>query len=277
LFDHLSNGRFLMGIGPGGLASGMEMFGTRGLNRPEMLVESIDAIHRLWSSEPRYVIPDKHWDIRLERTVDTAMGVGPVIKPLQRPFPPISVSARSPRSDSVALAGERGWGVISANFMPYQIARMHRQTYCESTQQAGHKPDRDKWTVARSIMMLDSDAEATDYVARPRSALRFHYQYLLHSFTNKKLLHIFKASPDMPDAVLTIEHLLSESVISGGPKTVLDRLVQIVEDLGRLGGLPMAKKEWDEPALHRRSDRPVAEEVMPKLRVHVASLPLAAE
>jgi alkanesulfonate monooxygenase SsuD/methylene tetrahydromethanopterin reductase-like flavin-dependent oxidoreductase (luciferase family) len=276
-FDHLSNGRFLMGIGPGGLVSDMEMFGTREKNRPEMLVEAIDAIHRLWSSDPPYVIPGKHWDIRLEKTVDVAMGVGPVIKPLQRPYPPISVSARSPRSDSVALAGERGWGVISANFMPYQIARLHWQIYLESSQQAGRRADRSKWSLARNIMVLESDAEAADYMARPKSALRFYYEYLHHSFAGKNLLHIFKTSPEVPDSALTIEYLLSEIVVCGGPKTVLDRLVQIVDDLGPLGGLLMAKTEWDEPALHRRSYQLLAEEVMPKLRAHVASLPLAAE
>jgi hypothetical protein len=70
---------------------------------------------------------------------------------------------------------------------------------------------------------------------------------------------------------------LSEIVICSGPKTVLDRLVQIVADLGPLGGVLMAKTEWDEPALYRRSYRLLAEEVRPKLRAHVAPLPLAAE
>jgi hypothetical protein len=69
---------------------------------------------------------------------------------------------------------------------------------------------------------------------------------------------------------------LSEIVICGGPKAVLDRLLQIVDDRGPLGGLLMAKAEWDAPALHRRACRLLAEEVMPKLGAHVAPLPLAA-
>ncbi|GGC49129.1 hypothetical protein GCM10011504_29440 [Siccirubricoccus deserti] len=42
--------------------------------------------------------------------------------------------------------------------------------------------------------------------------------------------------PEVPDKVLTIKRLLSEIVICGGPKTVLDRLVQIVGDLARSAG-----------------------------------------
>src|ERR671913_2221904 len=52
MFDHLTGGRFIMGIGPGGLASDLEMFdlGQAADARPHMVLESIDAILKLWAS-----------------------------------------------------------------------------------------------------------------------------------------------------------------------------------------------------------------------------------
>src|SRR6266540_340203 len=49
MFDHLVQGRFIMGIGPGGLASDLEMFdlGQAADARPHMVLESIDAILKL--------------------------------------------------------------------------------------------------------------------------------------------------------------------------------------------------------------------------------------
>ena len=47
MFDHLCRGRFIMGIGPGGLVSDLEMFDVGQAElRPQMVLESIDAIQR---------------------------------------------------------------------------------------------------------------------------------------------------------------------------------------------------------------------------------------
>src|SRR5579875_1201603 len=40
LFDHLSDGRYIMGVGPGGLGSDFELFQTFDKNRSEMMVEA---------------------------------------------------------------------------------------------------------------------------------------------------------------------------------------------------------------------------------------------
>jgi alkanesulfonate monooxygenase SsuD/methylene tetrahydromethanopterin reductase-like flavin-dependent oxidoreductase (luciferase family) len=64
MFDHLCRGRFIMGIGPGGLASDMEVFGLPSADlRSQMLLESIDIVLRLWSQDPPYDIPGRFWHI----------------------------------------------------------------------------------------------------------------------------------------------------------------------------------------------------------------------
>ena len=44
MIDHLLQGRFIMGISPGGLMSDAEVFGNFGKNRLDMFVESIDMV-----------------------------------------------------------------------------------------------------------------------------------------------------------------------------------------------------------------------------------------
>ena len=111
MFDQLCRGRFIMGIGPGGLVSDFELFevGQAEL-RPQMMLESIDAILKLWAEDPPYEIP------------------GPVLEHLAR-APRVSRVRGRPRSAAIPAApsarsrsrssrrtrraprtaGERGW------------------------------------------------------------------------------------------------------------------------------------------------------------------------
>ncbi len=117
-FDHLSEGRFIMGVGPGGLGSDFELFQTFEKNRAEMMAESIDMIHKIWASDPPYRLHGKYWDIVVDQQMQKHLGIGPMLKPYQKPYPPLAMSVMSPRSGTARFAGERGWGMISANFTP---------------------------------------------------------------------------------------------------------------------------------------------------------------
>jgi len=60
MFDQLCQGRFIMGIGPGGLASDLELFDVGQAElRPQMVLESIDTILKLWAQDPPYEIDGK--------------------------------------------------------------------------------------------------------------------------------------------------------------------------------------------------------------------------
>src|SRR5919109_3068178 len=70
MFDHLSRGRFIMGIGPGGLASDLELFDVGQAElRPQMVLESIDTILELWREDPPYRIDGQFWKIALEKHI----------------------------------------------------------------------------------------------------------------------------------------------------------------------------------------------------------------
>ena len=118
MLDHMLEGRFIFGIGPGGLRSDMEVVGNLDLDRNAMFVESINHILALWTTEPPYNLKGKFWNISTERTLLPQTGMGVMLKPYQQPHPPIVVTVVVPHSKGVAAAAARGWEPITANFLP---------------------------------------------------------------------------------------------------------------------------------------------------------------
>ena len=46
----------------------------------------------------------------------------------------------------------------------------------------------------------------------------------------------------------------------------------LVDEVGQFGTLLLTHKDWDQPGLHQRSMRLLAEQVMPRFRSHLAGL-----
>ena len=71
---------------------------------------------KIWESDAPYDIPGEFWNVRIKDSVRLDHGVGGMLKPLQKPHPPIATSVMSAGSFLAKLAGQRGWIPISANF-----------------------------------------------------------------------------------------------------------------------------------------------------------------
>ena len=66
-FDHLCRGRFIMGIGAGGLVSDLEAFAvTDAEARVRMLAESVDMILAIWSQDPPLDLRGQAWTISVK-------------------------------------------------------------------------------------------------------------------------------------------------------------------------------------------------------------------
>jgi alkanesulfonate monooxygenase SsuD/methylene tetrahydromethanopterin reductase-like flavin-dependent oxidoreductase (luciferase family) len=266
LFDHLSGGRLMLGIGPGGLPTDMELFGMLGReDRGERMIEAIEMMLQIWQGEPPWRIEGRFWRFSVEQTVQTHLGNGPMLKPLQQPHPPIALSLLSPGTGLARLAGERGWGPISANFVPANVLRTHWEGYAAGCRSAGRPADPGDWRVARSVLVTEDDRQARDHLARRGTGLRFYYRYLCDQLTAVGLSRAFKTDPGMPDAALTDDYLLDTMVIAGSPAAVADRLAALRAELGPFGTLLVAAHDWDEPGLWRRSLELLAEKVRPQL------------
>ena len=266
MFDHLCRGRFIMGIGPGGLVSDLEMFDVGQAElRPQMVVESIETILKLWAQDPPYEIDGRFWKISLKENIWPAFKVGYIPRPFQAPHPPIALSILTPNSASARTAGERGWIPISGNFFHRRYLRGHWERYVEGCEAAGRRPDPSVWRVSRSVLVTETDAEAEDYLADPESALSFYFSFFIHSFARgRRALFMIKPDPDMPDDQVTVDNVKRGIVIAGSPSRVVDQLVALREEVGPFGTLLMAGHDWDQPKLWQRSMELLATKVMPR-------------
>src|SRR3712207_2289945 len=77
MFDHLSGGRFILGVSPGALPSDAELLGIPGEDRNQSFAEAIDVITGLWEREPPYDIdlPGNRFTVTTASTYDGDVGV----------------------------------------------------------------------------------------------------------------------------------------------------------------------------------------------------------
>jgi alkanesulfonate monooxygenase SsuD/methylene tetrahydromethanopterin reductase-like flavin-dependent oxidoreductase (luciferase family) len=269
LFDHMSQGRFIFGVGPGGLASDMELFGNLDADiRNERMAESIATILKIWSQDPPYEIPGKHWPIKIKDMLIPELGVGYMLKPYQKPHPPIALSSMSPDSGSVSYAAKRGWIPVTANFTPESTVIGHWKKYVEGCEAAGRKATGKDWTVARNILIADSDAQAEDWVLDPKGSNYFYFDYLWQVLKKADYTIVAKPDPSMNDADVTVEQIIKASVIYGSSKTVAKKIDSLRERSGPFGTLLMAALDGSGNNLEREriSMTRLAQEVLPLIK-----------
>ena len=271
-FDHMCKGRFMMGVGPGGLVSDFELFKNPDHNaRNRMVIESVEMIERIWSQDPPYELKGEFWDISLKDGIVPNLGIGFMPKPFQQPHPPISISLASPSSSSAKTAADKGWGMISANIIPTYSVASHWKVYSDACRAKGIAPRGDNWRVARNLMVAPSDAEAKDRVFSTQASNQYFYTYMREVLNRVGLLVILKPKPDMPDAEATVEAITEECVLYGSPSTLLDKLVAFRDKVGPFGTLLQTGLDWGgkNREWEHESMRLLAHEVMPKLKQHV--------
>ena len=267
MFDHLCKGRFVMGIGPGGLPSDFELFHLNdAMQRGRMMLESIDIIHKLWTEDPPHSIRGEYWQIEQPDWHVPEFGLGVFPRPYQKPWPPVAIASMSPFPFLAKEAAGRGWSVVSANFIPEDSVATHWQRYVQGCEEAGIEPDGANWRVARTILVTETDAEAERYLQRPNCAPRYYFDYLSSLMKKAGFSQVMKGlRKDMSDADLTPDWCVNEVVIAGSPATVADRINALRSRLGPFGTIVLGGIDWDDKPLWRNSMKLFAEQVVPKL------------
>lgn len=269
MFDHLSGGRLLVGVGPGTLSSDVEVFQTGDApRRGRQVGEALDIILELWTREAPYEFKGEFYEFGLKDLSRLPWGVGKLVKPFQQPHPPIALSLIAPRSFSAGVAGERGWIAISGNFVQPRYVATHWTKYREGCAKAGRRPDPDAWRVARSIIVADDVAEVADYVSNPDAAPAFYFGYLMESFRSRNALFLLKSDESVADDDLTAVDVAQSMFTAGTPDSVLEQLVAFRDEVGDFGTLLAVAHDWDRPEFGKRSMQLLGEEVMPRFRQH---------
>jgi alkanesulfonate monooxygenase SsuD/methylene tetrahydromethanopterin reductase-like flavin-dependent oxidoreductase (luciferase family) len=265
MLDHLLDGRLNFGISPGGLLSDAEIFGNLDADRNAMFLEGIESVLKLWTTDPPYDIDGKFWKITTTRTFLPEIGQGIIAKPLQRPHPPIVVTAVAPFSKGVSAAAARGWDPISANFLMPKWVATHKSSFEEGCAAGGRVTDFGNWRVAKSIFVADDAATAREYARGSGSPYVHYFSSLFTKLVKNGRSNLFKEDPQMPDSELKLEHVLDRLVIHGTPNQVVEQIEAFREEVGPFGTLLYAGHDWRDVDLGKRSMRLMAEKVVPRL------------
>ena len=242
-------------------------------DRGAMFAEAIDHILALWSRRRALRSQGQvleHLD--RQRRMWPEIGLGNVVKPFQKPHPPILGTATDPDSKGLIALGRRGWWPISSHFLHRNHLTSQWNNYAKGCAEGGHRADRANWRVARSIFVADDDLTARAYGGDDaQSPYRFYMNQLTAKLRKGKKLGGFKERLDMPDEDLTLDYIFDNVVIRGSVNRVVDGILALHEKIGDFGTLLYCGKDWADPALSRRSMELMAEKVMPAVNAAIGN------
>ena len=263
--DHMAKGRFQWGVGSGGFPGDFEVFGfdPQGNDHRQMTRDSIETILKIWDDPKPGVYEGKYWRFTIPEPVDE-FGLRFHVTPYQKPHPPIGVAGVSPNSDTLILAGERGWIPMSINLVPARILSTHWEAVEKGAATTERTPDRRDWRIAREVYVAETSEQAR------REALegvmrRDFEQYFLRLMPKLRMLDLLKVDPDMPDSEVTVEYLVDNIFVVGSPDEVTEKLSRLYDDVGGFGVLLAMGHEWQPYDQWVRSMELLATEVVPQL------------
>ena len=263
--DHLSRGRLMCGFGQSGISTDVTLFDlpsdpqTLGL----MTLEGMYMVLKLWQTDPPFDFQGDYWRIYIdEEDCDPSIAKGVLLKPYQKPHPPIAMSIIKGNSMAARTAGQKGYIPISANLVPISTVAQHWETYCAGAATANQPtPDRSQWRVARNIFIGETTEEAREHAFN--GSFAGSYDYL------RKLIGpgigMFKDDPDMPDEAVTLEYILNNIAIIGDVDECIRRLTELWEITGGFGTLLMIAHDWDDRQKWKRSMDLLINKVIPAL------------
>jgi len=272
MFDHLSQGRFILGVSAGALTSDAEAIGILDEDRNKIFAESIDVILAIWERDPPYNIdfPDNRFKVAINRAAAHHLGVGIMGKPFQKPRPEIVGTVVAPFSPGVVLMGKRDFHPLSANFLLSKHLKSHWTNYAKGKAEAGGKADIADWRVARTIFVADDDKVAARYGREDaKSPYRFYFEQMLAKMKRGNRLYVFKSHKEQSDDEITHDFVMDHCVFHGAVNKVVDAILKMREETGDFGELVYAGMDWVDPALAKRSMQLMAEEVMPRVNAAI--------
>jgi len=264
--DHLARGRFNWGVGSGGWPGDFEVFGVdiNNLAYRTMAREMIDLILKMWADPEPGVYQHAHWKFTIPKPMDF-IGLRYHLKPYQQPHPPIGVAGVSPKSDTLTMAGERGWIPMSINFVPNRILKSHWDAVENGARKTGRSPDRSQWRIAREVFVAESSKAARKEAIEGTMGRDFR-DYFFRSLTHYKLMDYFKADQNMPDSDVTLDYLADNTWIVGSPDEVAEKLRRLHHEVGGFGVLLTMGHEWKPKGKWKESFALLKNEVLPKLK-----------
>ncbi len=249
--DHLTGGRYQLGVGFGFYRTNMEQRGLDFDKTREMMHASIELIHKLWTSDKPVDYDGPFWT-----------GKGMVVKPgpVQKPHPPMGIAC-SKTDGTPELAGRLGLMPLTGDFIPLERLKRFGELYVEGARAAGRKPSRNGLHATRVIYVAESDKEARDDM---RDSYNETIQWEIANTPHHQVERIPKGGTF---ADINFDYLCdTANIFVGSPDTVYRRVMDFYRETGGFGVLMFhAGRDYATREKRARSMKLFMEEVAPRL------------
>ena len=156
LADHLTRGRFMLGLGPGSLPTDAIMIGLDPSELRQALHDDADVLFRLVDGET-VTAKSKRYDL-----VDARCQLAPYTEPCFE----IAVAATASQAGPL-LAGRYGAGLLSLGATvqeTFDVLSLHWDVYAAEAKKYGKTPDRSKWRLVGPMHIAETKEQAIEDV-----------------------------------------------------------------------------------------------------------------
>ncbi|MCC7362834.1 MAG: LLM class flavin-dependent oxidoreductase [Dehalococcoidia bacterium] len=249
--DHMTEGRAMLGVGPGALTSDAYQMGIDPTELRGRMAESLDAIMRLFEAKAP-VSMETDWFTLREARLQMASYSSPHL--------PVAVAASVTPSGPI-LAGKHGVGLLSVAGASHETFGRTWGWVEEAAAEAGKTVDRGEWRVVIPVHLADSKREALDDIREgfKRRAYVGDRKTPIEGVTGGGLL----AGAAGTSGGSLEEAAETGAMIVGTPDDAIAQIAAIQERAGGLGGLMVLANELTSTEKIHRSYELLARYVMP--------------
>jgi limonene 1,2-monooxygenase len=256
LLDHLTRGRFMLGVGPGSLPTDAGMIGLEpDVLRPR-LEEGLQAILHLLGSDEPLTMETEWFTLR-----DAVLQLRPYTRPRIDMAVPGVVSPTGAR-----LAGKYGIGLLTIGAAAAQgidTFAQHWNVVEEQALENGHQADRADWRVMTIVHLAETEEQARRDVA-------FGIADFFRYFQNVAAFPQFAVQGDHVDEMIDFVNDNGLGVI-GTPDMFIELMGKWQEQSGGFGTCMLLHHEFANPEATHRSHELVSRLVMPEFQGHAAA------
>lgn len=234
--DHMTEGRAMLGCGPGVLTSDAYMLGIDPVDQRRRMSESLDAIMALLRSREPFTMETDWFTLRDGRLQ---------MANFTDPHPHVAVAASFTPSGPTA-AGKHGVGLLSVAGVSNDAFERTWGWAEEAAAESGKQVNRADWKVVIPIHLADSREEAMNDVREG---------YKRQAYVGDRYIQEGPASPPpFAGGAPDIEGALArDGVIVGTPDDAIAAVKRIQERSGGIGGILGLAHEWTSTEKTHRS------------------------
>jgi limonene 1,2-monooxygenase len=252
LLDHLTRGRFMLGLGPGSLPTDAAMIGLDQHQTRLLLADGVDVIMALLTSDEPVTFRNDRWDLR-----DARLHLRPFSDPL---FDVAVAAVASPTGPQ--LAGQYGIGLLSIGATQaagFDALALHWGVLEERAAHFSKNVDRSKWRLVGLMHIAETREQAYRDVEYGIEQW-FEYFQAVAAFPQMAV-----GGGNVKEMIDFVNDTGLGSIGTPDDATAqIDRLIR--QSNGGFGCYMVLAHEWANPAATKRSYELISQHVMPRFQ-----------